>query len=389
MASEGLKQVLRILTPPPLVVPEDYEGVEFKWKMFVFRPGLFQKEAMFLGAILFYLAWYFIGKSYNISRAHKWFNAHLLLYETQFTKPVQRGGLTRDGATDFYAFSTGRRAITSAHTTISLRPFHDFFQLTYQIVRGIAEVTYRADDEVELEFTFQESPNVPDCVWAIVAKDELKDIKDRRWDLSFARVTENNTLPPSLSVMSEFADITDCLLKQHGPLSLSKVLSDPAVLPYFRSLSLTDQPRTRPEAPLPASARKKRLVLTLRLPPTSDATATLPLVAATFQLADVIAGAGGWGIGKGPGGRSGTGLAPSLRPETRTKLRAARERVEKDIKEEAVREKREEAEAERAAAKKKAEEERLSKLSAAEQRKELEKEKKRLLRKTQGKVAKR
>ena len=73
---------------------------------------VFQKEAMFVGAILFYLAWYFIGKNYNISRAHKWlatilcphdglltlfdrFDAHLLLYETQFTKPVQRGGLTR------------------------------------------------------------------------------------------------------------------------------------------------------------------------------------------------------------------------------------------------------------------------------------------------------
>ena len=24
---------------------------------------------------------------------------------------------------------------------------------------------------------------MPDCVWAIVAKDELKDIKDSRWDL--------------------------------------------------------------------------------------------------------------------------------------------------------------------------------------------------------------
>lgn len=196
-------------------------------------------------------------------------------------------------------------------------------------------------------------------------------------------------------------------MKQHGPMSLSKVLSDPTVLPYFRSLSLTDQPRTRPLAPLPASQRKKRLILTLRLPPASDAKATVPLTAAAFQLVDVIAAAGGWGIGKGAGGRGGVGLAPSLRPETRTKLKATREKIEKDIREEAVREKREEAEAEKAAAKKKTEEERLSKLSATEQRKvrgfvrlcwvgadflfvqELEKEKKRLLRKTQGKIAKR
>jgi hypothetical protein len=89
---------------------------------------------------------------------------------------------------------------------------------------------------------------------------------------------------------------------------------------------------------------------------------------AFFQLADVIAGAGGWGIGKGSG-QKGVGLAQSLRPETRAKLKATREKIEKEIQEEAIREKREEAEAEKAAAKKKAEEERLSKLTAAEQKK--------------------
>lgn len=131
---------------------------------------------------------------------HFRFDAHLLLYTTQFTKPVQPGGLTRgascyislylrvltllaDGSTDFFTFSTGRRALTSLHTTLTLRPYHDFFQLAYEVIRGVIEVTYRAEDEVELDFTFQENPNVPDTVWAIVAKDELKDIKDRRWDL--------------------------------------------------------------------------------------------------------------------------------------------------------------------------------------------------------------
>ena len=39
MASQGLKQVLSLLTPPPLVVPEDYDGLEYRWKFLVFRPG--------------------------------------------------------------------------------------------------------------------------------------------------------------------------------------------------------------------------------------------------------------------------------------------------------------------------------------------------------------
>lgn len=55
--------------------------------------------------------------------------------------------------------------------------------MVYQILRGVVEITYRAEDEVELAFTFQDGANIPECVWAIVAKDELRDIKDRRWDL--------------------------------------------------------------------------------------------------------------------------------------------------------------------------------------------------------------
>ena len=92
MASQGIKQVLSFLTPPPLIVPEDYDGLEYRWKFLVFRPGreyislgirccfeteivivkVFQKEALFLLATLLYLAWYFVGKSYNVSRANKW-----------------------------------------------------------------------------------------------------------------------------------------------------------------------------------------------------------------------------------------------------------------------------------------------------------------------------
>ena len=193
-------------------------------------------------------------------------------------------------------------------------------------------------------------------------------------------------------------------MKSHGSFSLASVLSNPAILPYFRSLSITDQPRVRPLAPIPASRRTKHLVLSLAVPPASKASVTLPLVEAIFTLVDVVAGAGGWGIGRGQSGKGGVGLASSLRPETKTKLRAIREKLDKELKEEAEKEKREEADAEKAAAKKKAEDERLSKLSAAEQKKvskhlyvclrhdvnvrrqAMDREKKRLLRKTQGKV---
>lgn len=39
MASLILKNFVGFLTPPPLVVPEDYDGLEYRWKFLAFRPG--------------------------------------------------------------------------------------------------------------------------------------------------------------------------------------------------------------------------------------------------------------------------------------------------------------------------------------------------------------
>ncbi|TBU32753.1 DUF1682-domain-containing protein [Dichomitus squalens] len=375
--------IAKFLTPHMPVVTPDYDGLEYKWKFVTFRPAYFKNELYFLGAFLFYLLFYYVGKTANKGRANKWFETHLPLYKTQFSRPANAEGLVADGNSDFFAFSTGRRALTSLHTTFTLRPRHDLLQIIYQFGRGIVELDYNVYDKVELEFTFREPVGkegvVPEAVWAIVAKDEMKQLRNDRWDLTFTKTTEHSALPPSLVVMSEFADITTNLLKPYGQFQLAQVLSNPATLPYFRSLSLTDQPRARPPVPLDPSERSKRLILSLAVPPNADAAATLPLVTAAFQLVDIIAGEG-----KLPGVRGG--LNAALRPETRTKLRKAREEVEKEIRDEAQREKKEEAEEEKAAARKRARDERVSKLSAAEQQKVLDREKKRLLRKSQGKL---
>ena len=82
--------------------------------------------------------------------------------------------LRTDGNSDLFAFSTGRRAVASLLTVFALRPRHDFLQYAYEVIRGFVDLDVKVVDEVELDFTFQDSTNVPECVWAIVAKDELK-----------------------------------------------------------------------------------------------------------------------------------------------------------------------------------------------------------------------
>ncbi|KAA1466390.1 DUF1682-domain-containing protein [Dentipellis sp. KUC8613] len=361
--SSVIANAIKFLTPPPPSVDEHYDGLEYSWRFLVFRPALFQTEALLLGAVLIYILSWWFGKANNYNRANSWLKAHLGLYEKQFSKPSV-GGLVADGYSDFFNFSTGRRAIASLHTVFTLRPRHDLFQLIYQFGWGMADLNYAPQDDIELDFKLQSDVAIPDFIWAIVAKEELKSIKDGRWDLTWTKTTEHAGLPATVSVMSEFADITDNIVKFSAPLVAA--LKDPKIRPYFRSLSITDQPRTRPTRL--TYPHDKRVLLSLKSIPPSKAADSVALVAAVFSFIDSLE-------------------KISLRPETKTKLKKAREEFSSELKEELEKDKREEAAEEKQAAKRKAEKERISKLSAAEQQKILERERKRSMRKTQGKMS--
>lgn len=84
---------------------------------------------------------------------------------------------------------------------------------------------------------------------------------------------------------------------------------------------MTDQPRERPEAPIPEEKREKYVILNLSAP--SNPSDTVDLVNAVFQLVDNL-------------------NKITIRPETRTKLKKIREDLHKDLKEESEREKNEE-----------------------------------------------
>ena len=63
------------------------------------------------------------------------------------------------------------------------------------------DLSYSVADTVELEFTFREPVGkegaVPECVWAVVAKDEMKKLRDERWDMVRLTHTYHRTEPQS------------------------------------------------------------------------------------------------------------------------------------------------------------------------------------------------
>ncbi|KZP17273.1 DUF1682-domain-containing protein [Athelia psychrophila] len=371
MAGNVLTGILSKLTPPPFVQDPNYAGVEYRYRFLVFRPDVLKQElrpeTVLIPLVLVYAAFILWGKAVNAARAKTWFKVHEPLLAAQFSAP-SAGGLTADGYSDFFNFSTGRRYVARLHTTFALRPRHDLLQLAFQLLWALQDLAYRPADTLELDFTLgPDAAAAPDCVFAVVAKDQLKTATDDRWDLSFARTSEHAALPAGFSVMSEVADATEQVLERLG---LARLLAaHPAALPYLRSLSITDQPRARPARPLPAAKRERHVILALTAPPPQHAAATLPFVAALFALVD--------GLGQG---------RVALRPETRVKLRKAREDVDRLIKEEAEKDDREDAAAAKLEAKRKAEDERKSKLSAGEQKKLIEREQKRAMKKSQKKA---
>ncbi|KAF8655255.1 hypothetical protein AX16_003157 [Volvariella volvacea WC 439] len=370
MAGSFNQYLTAALTPKPYLNPVEYDGLEYRWKFFVFRPAYFKIEAYLLAAIVFYVVASFFGGKENNKRATTWLKAHLPLYEQQFSSPSVKG-LTQDGNSDFFNFSTGRRNIASLHTVFTLRPRHDFVQWLFQTLRtSLVDLHYRAEDQIQLDFKLLPGALPDNFVWAVVAKDNLLWVKSDRWDLTFTKTTENPALPSTMSVMSEFADVTDNLFKPFGNFSLLAALQNSKIQPYFRSLSITDQPRSRPSKPVPVAEREKHVILNLVAPPSSDVTATVDLVAAIFSMIDAL-------------------NKINLRPETKAKLRKVREDLDVALKEDAEREKKEElaqAVEDKKAAKRKAEQERIAKLPAAEQQKILEKERKQTLRKSQTKA---
>jgi Protein of unknown function (DUF1682) len=88
-------------------------------------------------------------------------------------------------------------------------------------------------------------------------------------------------------------------------------------------VQVTDQPRTRPDGPLPSNERHKHVILSLAAPSPGHAADTTALVAAVFPFIDSLS-------------------QLNLRPETKTKLKKSREDLDKELKAESEREKKEE-----------------------------------------------
>lgn len=157
---------------------------------------VFVPQACLLLALLVYLALALYGKHRNRRTANALYSALHPLLAHNFSTPASSSGLIADGPTDFFVFSTGRRALASLHTVISFVPRQDPLQLFFNTLWQLYDLRYQPRDTVTFDFLLDSdaAAALPDFVWAVVNKSQLTTIKDNRWDL--VRLLP---LPPFLS----------------------------------------------------------------------------------------------------------------------------------------------------------------------------------------------
>lgn len=78
------------------------------------------------------------------------------------------------------------------------------------------------------------------CVWAVVHKEQMKSLRDERYDVSLTATKDHKNLPQWASVMSESAEITEALLTKELAGAVDKAGD------AFEYLIVSDQPIDKP-----------------------------------------------------------------------------------------------------------------------------------------------
>ncbi|WVW82862.1 hypothetical protein I302_104874 [Kwoniella bestiolae CBS 10118] len=374
----GLAKLLTSIAPPPAApLSRDYDGLEYRWKMFSFRPAAFKFEAVVLGIVGFYLAIYLVGKAINTGRAKSTIKPYESLLTNQFS---QVRPLLSSSPALHLLYATGRRNLLSLHTTVSLLPIHDLAGLVIHFVKSVIEPTYNGAEQLNFDFTVGRGElglqGEGLGVWGVVDKSALRETREKRWDLTFPKLNDSATnLPITHALFTEHVEITDLLLKTPN-IGVGEVLNDKDAAAVLKYLLISDTPAIRPNrGPLSPKAKSRHVILSVYKPSTpAQVEAVKAWIQVSLNIVDLLSKSASGGL---------------LKPDISRKLLKTRQTVDADLavdykKEQDEDKPAEETPEERRAAKKKAERE---KLSEKELKKLEDLEKKREMRKMQKKQA--
>lgn len=396
----------------PLTSPTSTAGqvVYTKWYRVWERTSLddFKLELYVLPFIVVIVAVHLWGTRRNRARAMHWIKSHAPVLQQEFAQvgylrpqatanDVAASGLPQasekarkeaadpanmlreKAADEFASYATGRQNVAFVDFKLTLakryNPFMRFgeqmiglfFESLPPPVERVEATSYAFDGreaQIAPYYGQAEAKKGPSStydgfVFGVVHKDLMKRLREDRYDLSLTATKDHPKLPIWTTVMSESAEVTDTLLTPE----LIKAIHDAG--DSFEALVITDQPMDQPKK-LDDTVPRKRINLSMKLhSPSTPYDATLPLFQYFLRLPDLLV------------------TSARFRPEALRRIKATRDEQIAKIRKVDDEEKAEERKLAGDKLKREKRDAMLSRMSADEQRKYLEKERERDTKKKQ------
>lgn len=356
----------------------------------------FKAEGVILAIAALIFVFHILGARLNRSKAKSWIRANAAALKSEFALVGFGGVPTLDNEDikpdtlikekslfEFATYASGRQNVAFLDVKLTLtKKFNpilslvetgaSFFSDMFSPPKDVMEAfLYPFDGKENLtlpalpgaeEARAKDSKSTYDgFVWAIVHKESMRRLREDRYDVTLTATKENPKLSPWLVVMSENAEVTETLLTPEL-IDAVKAAGDD-----FEYLIVTDQPIEKP-AKLEDTTPRKRIFLKYRLPSGNNYGNLVPIFQYFLRLPDFLV------------------QNARFRPEVLKKVRATREAIIAQIKKVAEEEKSEDRLWEKEKAKKAKRDTELKGLDAKAQKKYLEKEKEKELRRSQKKM---
>ncbi|KXJ94460.1 hypothetical protein Micbo1qcDRAFT_231944 [Microdochium bolleyi] len=352
----------------------------------------FRNEGLILIVIAVIFTLHAIGARRNKSKARAWAKANGAVLATEFSQVGFVSGidaekqpdkvLKQKSLSEYASYATGRTNVAFVDVKLELiKRFNPIMTIAETIVgfffdsgptpQDVVETTLYPFDGREdklvpgipggMELRSKDSKSSYDnFVWAIVNKDKMQKLRDDRYDVSLTFTKDNAKLPQWTTVMSESAEITTALLTDELAAAVAQAGD------LFECLIISDQPTDKPRT-IDETTPRKRLSLRYRLPSSDNYDQLTPLFACFIRMADHLA------------------AVAHFRPEVLRKVKSIRDENIKQIQKVLEDEKAEERALERDKVKKAKRDAELAGLDAKAQKKFLEKEREKELRKANKK----
>ncbi|KAI0023210.1 DUF1682 domain protein [Xylariomycetidae sp. FL0641] len=374
--------------PAPTAVPFT------KWYNIHERHSLsdFRAEGLILTVIIVVFTLHYFGTRLNRKKAKTWAQANAPVLKNEFSLVGFRNipsseeepekMLKQSSLFEYALYASGRQNVAFMDVKLSLvkrfnpimtamESFLGFFFDTFSSPDDVLDASLYPFDGREAQIV----PGVPGAaelktkdskssydgfVFAIVNKDNMKQLREDRYDASITFTKDNPKLPIWATVMSESAEITNTLLTNELAAAVKQAG------PNFEYLIVSDQPVDKPTK-MDETVPRKRLFLRYKLPSSDNYDDILPLFSYFLRMTDHLV------------------ASAHFRPEVMRKVKSVREENIKQIQKLAEEEKAEERALERDKAKKAKRDAELNALNAKAQKKYLEKEKEKEMRKASRK----